>query len=48
MGVLVPLGVREGTPGGTWDFFKVYLKLESIQKSFKNSYFINIQKKLSV
>jgi len=43
MGVRVPLGVREGTPGGTWYFLKIYLKLASIQKSFKNSYLINIQ-----
>ena len=48
MGVRVPLGVREGTPGGTWDLKNIYLKWSSIQKSFKKSYLINIQLNISV
>jgi len=33
MEVHVPLGERDGTPGGTWDFSK-YFKLVSIEKIF--------------
>jgi len=35
MGVRVPLGVREGTPGGTWDILFYIFKI-SIHSNFNN------------